>query len=154
MVMGSSGEGVWHMHLVYVQRGSWKWAWSRGKRVGRQRKWRETNTEQKRVRRLAPGTGRFPAHRGRASLRRTDSWCSACSPPGSSRLSPGGQTRLTKSIKWKKYRFAQYVSEPFKLDWVGELNANSKLIYKLHRVGLIHCSVVESSACSCLLTLS
>lgn len=41
-----SGEGVWHMHLVYVQPGSWKWAWSQGKRVGRQRKWRETTTEQ------------------------------------------------------------------------------------------------------------
>lgn len=93
-----SGTCTWYI----VQPGSWKWAWSQGSRVGRHRKRRERTTESaERLRRSGPGTGRFPARRGRASLRRTDSWCSACSPPGSSHLSPAGRRRPTVSIKWK-----------------------------------------------------
>lgn len=63
-----------------------------GEEGGQAEEMKRNNDRAKRVRRLAPGTGRSPARRGRASHRRTDSWCSACSPPGSSHLSPGGQT--------------------------------------------------------------
>lgn len=81
-----------------------------GEEGGQAEEMKRNNDREKRIRRLAPGTGRFRARRGRASLRRTDSWCSACSPPGSSRLSPGGQTRLTIWIKPNHKGFARSVS--------------------------------------------
>lgn len=81
-----------------------------GEEGGQAEEMKRNNDREKRIRRLAPGTGRFRARRGRASLRRTDSWCSACSPPGSSRLSPGGQTRLTLWIKRNPKGFARPVS--------------------------------------------
>lgn len=81
--VGVSGTCTW-----YMLPGSWKWVWSRESKAGQAEKIKIHNKRGGRVTQSAPCRGRFPARRGRASLRQTGSWCSACSPSGSSHPPP------------------------------------------------------------------
>lgn len=150
-----TGEGVWHMHLVYVQPGSWKWAWSQGKRVGRQMKWRETTTEKNESDDWLPAQDDLElAAVELPSVGQTHDALLVARQVLHVYLLEDRQDSQYESSETPKASLGQFRQMQISLSvWLESKQAVSWRRVFSH-VGLLHCSLVESLACGCLLTLS